>query len=109
MDCIVRDRFPRDHADRDLGGAGVESGSEGLAAMVSDTDQRAGKDAVGGDDVRAVDPDVSGLKAGSAARGDFHGGKTRGKLRHAAILNAGSLCDGARVVLRPSHTKMEHK
>ena len=40
-------------------------------------DERAGRDAVGGDDVGAVDPDVAGFEAGGAAGGDLDFGEIR--------------------------------
>ena len=39
----IGDRLVRDQADGDLRGAGIERGAEGLAAMIGDGDQRAGR------------------------------------------------------------------
>ena len=77
-ETIGRCRFSGDHADGDLRGARVEGRAHGLAAVVGDGDERAGRDAVGGDDVGAVDPDVSGFEAGGAAGGDLDLGRSDG-------------------------------
>ena len=70
----ISDWVVRDHADGDLGRAGVERGAEGLATVVGDADEGAGLDAFGGDDVGAVDPDVAVFEADGAAGGDLHRG-----------------------------------
>src|SRR5579872_2221872 len=67
--------------------------------MVGDGDQRAWKDAVGRDDVGAVDPDVSSFQARGAARRNLDG-RERRSFRHAAILNASSAGAAGRVELR---------
>ncbi len=85
----IRHRLVRQHADGDLRGAGVESGAEGLAAMVEDADERAGRNAVGRGDIGAVDPDVAGFEAVGAAEREFYRVEIgRGRLGHAAILNS---------------------
>src|ERR1700689_4324666 len=58
--------------------------------MVGDSNQGAGKDAVGGNDVRAVDPDMAGFEARGAAWGNLYRWETwrRGLFWHAVILNA---------------------
>jgi hypothetical protein len=63
----IGDRLVRDEANGDLRGAGVESGAEGLATLVRDGDEGAGRDIVGEHDVGAVDPNVAGFQAGCAA------------------------------------------
>lgn len=89
----IGDRIRRDHADSDLGGTRVKSCAHGLAAMVGDAHQRARSYAVGGDDVRAVDPDVSGFEAGGTAGGDLYFGESGG-WGHADIVMLGEEGEG---------------
>jgi hypothetical protein len=59
--------------------------------MVCDGDERAGRNALGGNNVGAIHPDVAVLKAGSAASGNFHrreiGGVCGNPSGHGEILN----------------------
>src|SRR5579863_1661042 len=66
--------------------------------MIDDSDHRAGSNPFGGNDVGAVDPNVSGFHAVGTAGGNFHCRETW-VLGHAVILTAcgsddenGSLC-----------------
>jgi len=63
--------------------------------MISDADHGAGEGGAGGNDVGAVDPDVAGFQARSAARRDFDYRKScgRGLLGHAVILMGESSID----------------
>ena len=65
----------RNHADGDLGSAAVESRPQEFSPLVGDAHGRARSNSVGGNDVRAIDPDVAILQALGAAAGDFHDGE----------------------------------
>src|ERR1022692_4868879 len=86
----VGDGLVRDQADSDLRRAGIERGAEGLAAMIHNADQGACGNALGRNNVGAVDPDVTVLQARCAARrdGDFEGGiRSRWLSDHASDVN----------------------
>src|SRR5208337_1692651 len=64
----------RDHADGDLRRRTVERGSEEFAARIEDADDGAGRHIFFFDDIRAVDPRVTGLQADGSSGGEFYGG-----------------------------------
>src|SRR5262249_29186821 len=80
----IADRRVRKHANRDLRRTGIERKAERLAALIRDRDERPRSDAVIGNNVGAVDPDVARFQARRATWRDSYGWQIRlcGSRRH---------------------------
>ena len=71
--CEITHWLVGEHADRYLRGTAVKCRAQESPAFVRDAHQRSRRNAFCGNDVRPIDPYVTILEAGCAARRDFDG------------------------------------